>query len=378
MKIVADRAIPFAQHFFSPLGDVRLVDGTEIDAATVRDADALIVRTVTRVDERLLHDSRIAFVGSTTSGIEHVDTDYLQQHNIRFASAAGCNARSVAEYVLSGLFALAVQHGCEPVDRQVGIIGYGHVGRHLDGLLQACGICTLVNDPLLQARTGDSRFCELDEVLQADVISLHVPLSKAGSHPTYHLVDDDFLSRLKQDVILINTSRGAVVDEDALCRFKVRHNDAHIVLDVWDKEPALNTELLRLTSIHTPHIAGYSADARLLGTRMVYTALQKARNVELPVLPRAGSGDIALDGFGSDTEAVQRAVLSAYDVRADSASLLRILELGEEEHALFFHGLRNNYPARREFPAVTVTLPKAAISLTARLSALGFKVVHRG
>jgi len=382
MKIVADQAIPFAQHFFSALGELQLLAAPEIDAAAVRDADALIVRTATRVNEQLLHDSQVAFVASTTSGIDHVDTDYLQQHNIRFASAPGCNARSVAEYVLSSLFVLADREGFNPLDKQVGIIGYGHTGKQLDGLLQSCGIRTLVNDPCLQAQTKDRRFCELDEILQADIISLHVPLSTAGSYPTHHLINDHVLRRVKKDVILINTARGGVVDEDALLRFKARHVDAHIVLDVWDQEPDINTELLMSTTIHTPHIAGYSVDARLAGTRMVYSAFQQARHVTPPLLPAARLNEITLNSFSSDIEAIQMAVLSAYDVRGDSVSLQQILECSEEKRAVLFQTLRKHYPRRREFLAMTVKLPGelpkelpgARVGLAAKLAALGFKV----
>ncbi len=375
MKIVADQAIPFIQHFFSPLGELQLIDGAQIDAAAVADADALLVRTVTRIDEHLLRESQLAFVGSATSGIDHVDTDYLAKRGIRFAHAPGCNARAVAEYVLSSLFVMADRQGFELADKQLGIIGYGHVGRQLESLLQSCGMRSRVNDPLLQEKIGDHRFCELDEVLRSDVVSLHVPLSKAGRYPTYHLINADSLKRVKRDVILINTSRGGVVDEAALLAFKKQNLDAHIVLDVWDNEPDINTELLALTSINTPHIAGYSADARLAGTGMLCAAFEQAAVLKPPLLPESALGEISLDGFGSDMEAIQMAVLSAYDVRGDSGSLQQILGLDEQQRAAFFHDLRKHYPVRREFPAMRVRVKNARPGLEQKLIALGFKVI---
>ena len=377
MKIVADNAIPFVQHFFSSLGELQLVDGREIDAAIVKDADVLIVRTVTKVNEELLGNSCVSFVGSTSSGIDHIDTHYLQQCNISFAHAPGCNARSVAEYVLSSLFVLADQEGFKLTDKRVGIIGYGHVGKQVNSFLQSCGVSTLINDPPLKDSTGETGFSELDEVLQSDIITLHIPFTVEGEYQTRHLVNEKFLNSLSSNVILLNTSRGGVVDEEALIRFISQNGAAQLVLDVWDKEPTINTDLLGRTTINTPHIAGYSTDGKLLATRMVFEALKNKQRKESPTLPTAELAEITLDSFSSDLEALQMAVLSSYDVRGDSVSLQRILEISAEKRGVYFHELRNNYPVRREFSAMTVNLHNETVTLEEKLSALGFKVVHK-
>lgn len=380
MRILADKAIPFINHFFSSYGELRLVDGRDIDLALLDETDLLVVRTITKVDEKLLRESEVRLVASATSGIDHVDTDYLQQRGIGFVHAPGCNARAVAEYVLSSLFVLADQYGVALADKQVGIIGYGHVGSQLDRFLQACGIQTLINDPPLEQVGGEQQFCSLEQVLQADIVSLHVPYSRQGSYPTHHLLNADTLEAMRGDVIIMNTSRGAVIDSHALLEFKQRNVNAHLVLDVWENEPDIDLSLLQATNLNTSHIAGYSTDAKLRGTQMVYEQAHRyfdekpAQEVPAPVLPDSEVSEIRLAQQDDDVDALQLAVLAAYDVRSDSASLRRILEISQDERAAFFNELRNNYPLRREFSALNVRLLEPSQRLQTSLQNLGFTV----
>jgi erythronate-4-phosphate dehydrogenase len=381
MKIVVDAAIPYAEQILSGLGDVTLLPGRDMDAAGVRAADVLVVRTVTRVDSALLSGSNVRFVATATSGTDHVDLEFLDRAGIGFAAAGGCNARAVAEYVLSGLCALAQQQELDLRGKRAGIIGCGHVGTMVEKLLQACGITCLVNDPPLQAqRPGDRDWRELDEVLEADIVSLHVPLVRTGAHPTLNMVDSEFLARLGNDVIFINTSRGEVVDETALCAFLDTHPRAAAVLDVWCNEPAINTALLSRARVGTPHIAGYSSDAKLRATCMVYEQLKTFLGITapappLPTLPVVRAGNLRLSDWQDEMEAIAMAVLGSYDIRSDSASLQRILELPGEQRDGYFDALRNQYPVRREFPAMRVELDHCPESLAGRLSALGFQTV---
>lgn len=378
MKIVIDAAITGAEAQFAGLGEVRLLPGRDMDPAAVRDADVLVVRTVTRVDSALLEGSKVRFVASATSGTDHVDLDYLVRAGIGFASAAGCNARAVAEYVLSALCALAQQEGRDLRGRRAGIIGCGHVGSQVVSLLEACGITCLVNDPpLARQRPGDRVFHDLEEVLDADIVSLHVPLVRDGDYPTLNLMDERFLGELREEAVLINTSRGEVVDETALCAFLDARPRAAAVVDVWRDEPCINTRLLKRARLGTPHIAGYSYDAKLRATRMVYQGVCGFMDV-----PAAGTaiaagaemaGTLRLSGWKNDLEAVAMAVLGSYDVRSDSASLMRILEVQEDRRGTFFDALRNQYPMRREFPCLRVELDHCSDSLERRLRALGFQ-----
>ena len=233
MKIVADKAIPYARQFFSTLGDVTQLDSSDITPASIRDADCLVVRSVTRVDRNLLSDTRIKCVASASSGTDHVVLDYLNSRSIPLFDAKGCNANAVAEYVLSCLFVLSEQYGIELEGKTVGIIGCGHVGARLRYLLNIVGLETRVYDPFIRDENDRFIFRDLESVLSADVITLHVPLTTSGEYPSAQMVERNFLGRLKQDVIFINTARGGVVNEQDLVGFAREHQTSRLVLDVW-------------------------------------------------------------------------------------------------------------------------------------------------
>lgn len=379
MKIVADKDIPFVQRLFSSIGEVTLADGREITPGLISDTDILIVRTVTNVNDVLLQGSTLKFVASATSGIDHIDTQYLQDKGIGFTYAPGCNARSVAEYVLSALFVLADQSEFTLTEKSVGLIGCGHVGSQVLDFLQALGVSCIAHDPPLRDSTGNERYRRLDEVMAADVISLHVPLVTAGKYPTRHLVNSEFLQGLRKDAILINTSRGQVIDEAALLDFLGQNKQARVVLDVWADEPQINTELLSKVNIGTAHIAGYSADGKLRTTQAIYQQACDYFNSEYqaavlkdqidPVIT-----DMTLADVNSDIEAVQLAVLASYDVRSDAATLRSLLAIDEAQRADFFSEIRNTYPVRREFNAVNIKLEPVLSSAQKKLALLGFNV----
>lgn len=382
MKIVADKAIPFVEPFFSTLGQVELLSEAELTATTVREADCLVVRTVTRVNEELLARSRAQCVASATSGTDHIDLDCLRARGISVFDAKGCNAGAVAEYALSSLFALSADNGLELEGKIAGIIGCGNTGGRLRQLLDAIGVETRVYDPFLRDQNGSLVFQELDEVLAADIISLHVPLTTAGEHPTWRMVGRDFLQQLKWDVTFINTSRGSVVNERELLRFAQRNPASQLVLDVWDNEPCINQELLAAATLATPHIAGYSLDARVNATRRVYEQARdffglSARSPAVSLPPRA-MAELRLDKFGDDMEATQTAVLAAYDPRRDCAALREMMNFGPTQRGMFFRSLRVNYAPRREFSSLRLRLPETAGALSAKLSRLGFEAQTEG
>ena len=233
MKIIADENIPCAEQAFASLGEVRLVPGRGMQAAQVQDADILLVRSVTAVDQALLAHSAVRFVGSATIGFDHVDRAYLHQRGIGFATAPGCNATSAAEYVVSALLVLAQRKGFTLAGKSVGIIGCGNVGSRVRERLAALGMHCVVNDPPLQDQGGHDDFVSLEEVLQADVITVHVPYTRDGAYPTHHLVDEAVLRKLQPGALFINTSRGAVTDNRALDALLAERDDLSVVLDVW-------------------------------------------------------------------------------------------------------------------------------------------------
>lgn len=379
MKIVADENIPCVQQAFASLGEVLLLPGRSMQAAQVRDADILLVRSVTRVDASLLQGSSVRFVGSATIGFDHVDRDYLQQQDIGFATAPGSNATSAAEYVVSALMVLSGQQGFELAGKTVGIIGCGNVGSRVRDRLAALGMTCLVNDPPLQASAGHDEFVALDEVLQADIVTLHVPLTTSAPHPTLHLLDASALDRLKPGAILINTSRGAVVDNRALDALLARRDDLSVVLDVWENEPSISASLLQQVDLATAHIAGYSYDGKLRGTEMIYRAACDYFDEPLQwraadELQRAASIDLRAHDAGDVLAVTRAAVVACYDVRQDDARLRETLSLPATERALAFDRLRKDYPLRREFSESTLLLHEPAGALGQLLSALGFDV----
>jgi len=379
MKIVADSAIPYVEHLFSVLGKVVLCDGRQITSQVLSDADMLITRTVTTVNRHLLQGTRVRFVGSATSGIDHVDTQYLQERNIMFAHAPGCNAQSVAEYVLSSLCVLVGERPADLAGKTVGIIGCGHAGTALYNILQALGVRCLLNDPPLQQQGSTLPLLPLEQVLEADIISLHVPLTKQGDHATWHMLDKKRLAGLRKDVILINASRGGVINEAALIDFINDNPQCAVVLDVWENEPAINQDLLARVAIATPHIAGYSTDAKLRGTLTVFRAACSHFNQDpdesiLPELPVPEFNRVVPGDNNNLLEAVQTAVLASYDVRADSGALRHMLDISPELRATYFSGLRNSYPLRREFGSMTVIMDDASSVVSARLRRTGFNV----
>lgn len=379
LKIIADQQIVLAQEVFSQFGEVKLANGRSIKQDTVQDADVLLVRSVTKVNESLLNNARVSFVASATSGIDHIDSSYLSKSNIAFSHAPGSNARSVAEYVLSSLLVLSEQQGFDLADKTVGIIGCGQVGSRVKRFMEVLGIKCLINDPPLakQVDSQDSNhaFVELEEIYQADIVTLHVPLIVDGPHPTHQLVNKSFLEKLKTDVTIINTSRGDVIDESALMAFKESNDKVTLILDVWCNEPNIDINLLEKIFIATPHIAGYSYDAKLKATEMLFHALNTHfdAGLEMPAVLNSNEEVMSID----DDE-IQLAVLQSYDVRGDAIALRGLMDEKKQERANYFDSLRKNYPIRREFKNRIIQVNNRANRMTEnsrqKLQQLGFKV----
>ncbi len=355
----------------------------QITSDLLRGTDVLVCRTVTKVNQDLLENSALRVVASPGSGIDHIDQTCLQQSSIDLVHAPGSNARSVAEYVLSALFVLADQQEFDLSKKTVGIIGCGHVGSQLRLFLQAIGIECLLYDPPRKLDSEDNTYCELTDIQQCDIISLHVPLTSEGPFPTRHMIDTDFFASLAEDVILINTARGDVIDETASKDFLQKNSKATFVIDVWANEPAINLELLARASIVTPHIAGYSLDGKLRATQTVFeqvcNSLQVTDRVDRlqeTFLPDTGHG-ITLNQEQSDIEAVSLAVLASYDVRSDAAALRCLLDDSVFDKKSYFEKLRSNYPVRREFSSLGIVPASESGSLCLKLQALGFRITSK-
>lgn len=349
----------------------------------VRDADALIVRSETRVDEKLLTGSKLSFVGTATIGTDHVDTDFLDRNGINFSSAPGCNANAVVQYIFSALFAIAKEKDFALRGKTLGVVGVGNVGSKIVRVAKALGMSVLENDPPLARSTGDSRFVSLDELNQADIITLHVPLTNHGSDPTFHLFNEKRISKMKSGAILINSSRGPVVETTAMEKALAGGKLSVGVLDVWEDEPNIESELLSLCAIGTPHIAGYSIDGKVNATRMIYQAFCEHFNFPQTwdangIVPSPKNPVITIDEDVFDEEIVSRIVKQCYNIERDDENLRKISSIPAEERGKFFKQLRGNYNFRHEYSNFTVVLPKENLSLSEMLKSFGFRIRYKG
>lgn len=391
LTIVADENIPGLDQYFAALGEIRRYPGRNLSAEQVRDADVLLVRSVTQVNAALLNASTVRFVGTCTIGTDHLDIGWLNASGIRWSAAPGCNANSVVEYVFSALVALSVPWW----QQRVGIIGCGNVGGALYRRLTSLGVRCRVYDPLLPPDSV-ADLASLTDVLAADIICVHAPLTQTGEQPSLHLLGERELAQLRTDAVLISAGRGAVVDNQALLQLLQTRRDLRVVLDVWEPEPQLNPALLDKVALGTPHIAGYSDDGKLTGTAMIYSALCQC--LGLPCEPLSIAPVIVqqlnlTDAASDASQLLQAAILGAYDIGQDDRRLRTMVQdvaAGHETIAAGFDRLRKGYSGRREFHGwellltaeqLATTLPScdqstAEKSLSKVLATLGFKLTQ--
>ena len=378
MKIIADENIPFVAECFSSIGEVEVVGGREITPGVVADADILLVRSVTRVGADLLAESSVRFVGTATIGFDHIDIEYLLRNNIGFASAPGSNANSAAEYVIAALLNVAKKHNVNIEDKSIGIIGVGNVGSRVAKKCAALGMQIYLNDPPLQRQTGEAKYLPIEQLFDCDFITFHTPLTFEGVDKTFHLADEKFFKSLKERCVFVNASRGGVVDSSALKAAIKTGRLKAVVLDVWENEPNIDTELLEMVDIGTPHIAGYSLDGKVAGMIMIYKAACKyfgfsAKFDVEDFLPEPDVPQLEVNlKVGTEQDVLRETVGKIYDVKADDFRMRRILEEQVGERGKFFSRLRKNYPVRREFGNTRVIVKDRNSILAKKLKGIGF------
>lgn len=351
MKLIADDSIPFLKGIPERFAEVVYLPTRAFVHEQVKDADVLIVRSPNKCDRALLEGSRVKFIASATIGYDHIDIDYCRENGIKWVNSPGCNASSVAQYILSGLIELSHKEGFSLHDKTYGIVGVGNVGRQVERVYQAYGLSYLKCDPPRAEQEGSEGFVSLREIAEScDIISFHVPLERKGAHPTYHLADEDFFRSLKKKPYYINVARGSVHDTPALLRAKQEGLIRGMIIDCWENEPEISLELLAKASIATPHIAGFSADGKANGTRMCLEAIVKEYGIDLPDLsalvqaPPPGTATIDLNRFSGNR--VEAAILSTYT----PLSVERLLR----DDPSRFEYYRKHYDNPREYPAYTV------------------------
>ncbi len=380
MLIIADENIPYVKEGFTEFGEVVTIHGRKITKEIIKNADVLLVRSITRVNADLLEGSSIRFVGTATIGYDHIDINYLNSKGIAFTSAPGSNANSVAEYIIAGLLKLEQTHNYKLNGKKIGIVGVGNVGSRVVKKSPALGLFPVLYDPPLAEKMSNHPLFEpFENIINCDIITFHVPLKKTGLYPTYHFANEEFFKKIKKGTVIINTSRGAVVKTESLLNAIEKEVVSHSIIDVWENEPNINIDLLNRVTIGTPHIAGYSFDGKVNGTYQLYLSLCSFLN-RVPTwdykrnLPDPLYKEITLSN--DNPTIIHSIVHQIYDITADDKALREIHHKPEDNQGTFFDLLRKNYPVRREFHNTTIRLKQNNPVLANQLDRLGFKVIR--
>lgn len=346
MKVIIDNKIPFISKAIEKIADeVVYLPGKGFTPELVKDADALIIRTRTHCNRELLQGSSVRFIATATIGFDHIDTEYCREANIEWANAPGCNSTSVAQYIQSSLLLLRQLKGKSLSELTMGVIGIGNVGSKVIEVGKELGMRVLQNDLPREDKEGKANFSSLQNLAEeCDILTFHVPLYKEGKYKTFHLGNEAFFHSLKRRPVIINTSRGEVIETDALLKALEKGVISDAIIDVWENEPDINLTLLYKTFLGTPHIAGYSADGKANATRMSLDALCQFFNIEADycITPPQPDNTILTASSASD------AYLQIYDPRRDSEAL--------KSHPEHFEKLRGDYPLRREKEAYSIEL----------------------
>lgn len=367
MKIVADKNIPFLQGIAEHYGDVEYLPGNQFTKEAIKDADTLIVRTVTTFNKDLLEGSNVKLICTATIGFDHIDTQYCDENGITWKNAPGCNSGSVMQYITSSLLLIAKKHQFDLKDKTIGIIGVGNVGSKVAKACSILGMKVLLNDPIRQKNEGITNFVDLETIKrEANIITFHTPLSKNGEYPTFHLANATFFDQLSKRPIIINSARGGIVETEAIKEAIKTKKISGAIIDCWEKEPNIDLEYMNLVDIATPHIAGYSADGKANATRMSLETIanywhkssDEAKTVKAPQVPNP---HIKLNEGDTNT-LIEKAILTTYNTEKDHADLLR--------DPSTFSALRSNYSLRREYQAYIIECSNQEVVKT--LSELGF------
>jgi erythronate-4-phosphate dehydrogenase len=369
MRIVADENIPGLDATFGQFGDIYRCNGRKISAAEVKRADVLLVRSVCQVNRQLITGSSVRFVGSTTIGTDHMDTNFLQDSGIHWCHAPGCNADGAAQYSLAMILLAAQRAGLDITRVSAGVVGLGNVGKRLHRLLKLIGVDELVacDPPLAQA--GRKELVNLKEIADCDLVSFHVPLTHSGPYATQNLGNKKFFCALKPGTLVINSSRGGVLEASAMNEW-LDLERGHIALDVWPDEPTIEARLLDHVTVATPHVAGYSLEGKLNGTRMIFSQFLDWLEVESPgIIPPIAPPPAPL--LLEDTSTLAAIILASCPVKTDDTALRACLAGKDRISGLDFDALRKNYPVRRDFSGTQ--LPNGiSQTLSEKLKAMGF------
>lgn len=376
MKIIIDDKIPYIRGAFEPVAEVVYLPGSKTTPEVVKDADAIITRTRTICNEKLLKGSKVKFIATATIGYDHIDTEYCRKAGIEWTNAPGCNADSVNQYIASALFSWSMRKRTGLAGKTIGIVGVGQVGSRVARTCETIGMHVLLNDPPRERAEGPGKFVSLETIQkEADIITFHVPLNIKGEDATFHLAGEGFLRNLGKKPLLINSCRGEVFDTEAVYNALEASDISGLIIDCWENEPDIDLELLNLAEYGTPHIAGYSKDGKANGTTMSVRAVSRFFNLGLDNWQPTGveppkNPIIKIDGNQRrEYSILAEAILSTYDIETDDEALRETPHLFEKQ--------RGDYPVRREFDSFTIEAKNLENEILEKLKNLGFRIEER-
>jgi erythronate-4-phosphate dehydrogenase len=346
MQIVADESIPLIRDYFGVYGEVVTKPGREIKRADLLTADILLVRAVTTVNEQLLQNTKVRFVGSVTAGADHLDSEWLNQAGIVWNVASGCNAAAVAEYIVSVIAYLQKKDFLPQKKCRAGVIGVGHAGKRVADKLHALNFEVILCDPLRAEQEKNFYSTPIEQLADLDLITLHVPLIRLGPYPTYHFIEKQFLERQKNNCVLINTSRGEVIHSDD---FKCYGKHLIWCLDVFENEPVIDREVYQPAVIATPHIAGYSVQSKFRGIEMIYQAACQHKIIHPKSMKeiKYPTQELSLNNTDMDWRDV---ILKIYDPSSTTQEMKQALMENEN----VFDELRKKFQKRNEFAYIKI------------------------
>lgn len=372
MKIIADDNIPFLKGVLEPYAEVSYFPASMITSQTIKDADALIVRSRTRCDRNLLEGSSVRFIATTTIGFDHISTEYCDLKGINWVNAPGCNSGSVMQYVAAALTHLSEKYQFVFKNKTIGIVGVGNVGSKVARLASVLGMKVLLNDPPRERKEGKKGFVSLEKMIKnSDIITFHVPLNKSGIDKTWHFFDKKFFEQIKPGTMIINTSRGEVLRSSVLKNGLRSKKIRAAVIDVWENEPDIDLELLNLVDIGTPHVAGYAVDGKANATAMAVQSVSRFFGMGLnnwfpKNIPQVTNPFIELDCQGMSLQKItNQTILATYDIQQDDEKL--------RNKPKGFEKFRDDYPVRREFGAYRVALQNDSGKAGTILKKIGFR-----
>lgn len=374
MKIIADNKIPFLKGVFEPFCEISYISGNEINRDCLKGVEVLIVRTRTICNEELLKGSSVKFIATATIGYDHIDVSYCAQNNIKWVNAPGCNSGAVQQWFMAAILKYAKEKEIDLKKKVLGIVGVGNVGKKIVNFADAIEMPVILNDPPREKEEGSCVFRSLETIKrECDIITFHVPLIIEGEYRTYHLANESFIKEVQTGSVLLNSSRGEVLDSDLL-ELKKKHNayNYDLLLDVWEGEPGISKEWLEQTHIATPHIAGYSAEGKANGTAMVVQQVGEYLNLPLenwyPAdFDQENKKELKIDCSGKNLQAIlTEAVLATYKIEQDDSALRKNPEQ--------FESFRSNYNYRNEPVAWLIELSNSTEAIQFALKKIGFGV----